>query len=108
MSAKIKNFIYTISQGIVSTIKKPLTALKLMHDKLKQTDENTGTVPYLEFYEWAVDTLIYGLLITIVYIDLFILQGWMKWALLPFCLGVTRWLWLDFVENTSKSVRGKK
>lgn len=106
---KIKSFIYLWYHRVLHTLKSPFIELALIHDKLKQPIEITEPekrIPYVVFYDWVVETLQYGILLTLVYFDLFIITGLWKWVLFPFTLGVIRWLWLDLVKNTTDSIKG--
>lgn len=97
---KIIKFIKDKVYNIVSTV-------KVIHDKLKQFDDKTQSVPYLEVFNWIVEVLYFGLLMAIVYLE-FTLTGWKKWVLIIPAFGILRLLWFDFVENTAYAVKGSK
>jgi hypothetical protein len=105
---KIKKFLYLIFQLVISAKKRAFGYIGLIHKRLSSLDTETGTIPYLEFYEWIVEILTYGLISAFVYFNLFMLSSWIKWALLPISLGLIRWLWLDLIEKTSTAMKGNK
>ena len=106
MLVKIAKFIKKQCNKAILLIQKPINSLKTVHQTLMQQDGN-GNIPYFLAYQWIIEILYYGFLLAIVYVDLFIINGWLKWALFPFSLGAIRWLWLDFVENTVNAIKGK-
>jgi hypothetical protein len=102
-----KRFKYFNLHNIFLVLKKPLISVKTIHEQLMTVDPESGKMPYWVFYLWVVETLQYGLVLTIVYVNLFIITGWMKYAMFVFSLGAIRWLWLDLVENTTNKIKGK-
>ena len=104
----MKRFIYSIIEYVKDKHRKVVGTLKGTHDRLSLLDEETGTVPYLVFYQWLVEILAYGTSCLFIYADIFIFTGWLKWLLMPISLGLIRWLWLDLVSTTCDSIRGKR
>lgn len=106
---KLKSFIYLHIHNLCNILKKPFIELALIHDKLQQPFEIKEPVtrsPYSIFYDWIVEIFQYGLLMALVYFDLFIFTGLWKWVLFPLTLGIIRWLWLEFVKNTTEAIKG--
>ena len=103
---EIKTFIYSSIHNSILAIEKPFKKLWLIHDRIKQI-EIEGKPAYLHLFEWMFDIVWYGFLLAFVYVDIFIINGKLKWILFPFSLGIIRWLWIDFVENTSQAIRRK-
>lgn len=104
--AKIQKFKYLGFNKLNLAIKKTIAHLKTVHQRLCLPDEN-NRIPYFVFYEWTVETMQYGFMLAIVYADLFIFTGWLKWVMFPISLGLLRWLWFDFVEITTNAIKGK-
>lgn len=105
---KNTTFIKKWYNSIRLAIKTPYVHVRLIHQKLQQIDSDTGTIPYVEFFNWIVELLQYGIIAAIVYFDIFILTGWARWSVFPFALGAIRWLWLDFVKSTTEAIKGQK
>jgi hypothetical protein len=105
---EMKRFIYLIKEYIKDKVKSIVSYLRVTHEKLSLLDEETGTIPYLVFYQWLVEILAYGSAVLFIYADIFIITGWLKWLLMPITLGLARWLWLDLVSTTCDSIRGKR
>jgi hypothetical protein len=106
---KLKSFIYLCLHNIWNTLKKPFNGIALIHDKLQQPfeiKEQVNPSPYSILYDWIVEIFQYGLLYAFVYFDLFIFTGLWKWVLFPLTLGIIRWLYLDFVKNTTDAIKG--
>jgi hypothetical protein len=103
---KIQKYIKEYPNKVVLVVKKRIDFLTNVHKTWMEQDKD-GTIPYFVFYQWFADIWFYGLLLTVVYVDLFIIHGWLKWVLLPFSFGAIRWLWLDLIENTTLAIKGK-
>jgi hypothetical protein len=101
----MKNFKYFVPKWI----RIPFAKLKTMHDIIKQTDVDDIKVgsrnPYQALVDWFVEILQYGSIITFVYINIMIIDGWMKVVLFPISFGMIRWLWLDIVKNTNEAIK---
>lgn len=108
---QLERFIYFHCRNVVLAILKPFKWIRLIHEKIKQTDieeiKFEKRTAYQLLFEWIIEIIQYGFLLAIVYADIFIINGWQKWALFPFCLGIIRWLWIDIVENTSQAIKNK-
>ena len=86
--------------------------LKTLNENIKQINfeeliqESINRNPYQVFFDWLLEIVVFGILATIVYNVFIGWQGYMNFALVP-ALGIIRWLWIEIVKQTSKSIRGK-
>ena len=104
----------TFKYKFLNIIRHPIKRLLDFHKKLLVTSEqDVANVSFLprSAYQVIIDntseTLQYGACITFVMLTLFKLTGWLQLLCFPICFGLLRWLFLDLVENTSKSIKGK-
>lgn len=94
----------------LSRILVPIRQVKALHENLKSlTEEDIDEQPslnqYQVFFFWLLEVVQYGTLATISYGVVFHTGGWPKWILLPFAIGIMRWLYLDTLKQTMERVR---
>ena len=71
-------------------------SIKLLHERIKQINiEDSSKNPYQVCLSWLLETLTFGLLITIVLNVLIGWQGYKNFAY-PVGLGILRWLLINF------------
>ena len=85
--------------------------VKGLHDKIKQInydsiEKSEFRNPYQAFLDWILETLTYGLIITIVISSITNISI-LKFLVLTLVTGLARWLWLDLIKETSNAIRGK-
>jgi len=103
---KTETFIYKLFYRILNRIKYPLSRLKSVHEQIKSIDmseleDEVNKNPYQVFFNWLLESLQYGFVITIVYY--WFMTG--NWWIAPFAFGFVRWLFLDIVGNTRKLIK---
>ena len=96
----------------MKSIKQILSPILAIHQRILESNVNDlayprGDInPYQVFLEWLLELVQYGVLIEIVYALAFNGFHWMSFARI-LLWGLVRWIWLDIVKETSKSIRGK-
>ena len=106
ISEKLENFIKT-SFHIV--ILEPFNRLKTFHGMLKQIDvnnlkEQTTKNAYESLFDWFIDVIHIGSIITFTYTGLTGWQSIPKTITLIFTFGMLWWLIQKFIQETRKSV----
>lgn len=87
---------------------------RTLHQKILQIDVNElrdtkfKINPYQAFFDWFLfEILQRGLVAALTFVILLKCGGWLRIALLPFALGMIRWLWLDIVGSTKEKIIGE-
>lgn len=114
---KLENFIKTSFHIVVITLgyypKKiitlPINRLKTFHGMLKQIDvnnlkEQTTKNAYESLFDWFIDVIHIGLIITFTYTGLTGWQSIPRTIILIFTFGMLWWLIQKFIQETRKSV----
>jgi hypothetical protein len=105
--AKKQKYIKKLHQRIKLAYQRLKDRIKLIHGELSKADKSQGEVSAYELmYQWLVDVCYYGFLLTIVYVNLFIIHGWLKYIMFVFSLGAARWLVLDIIEKITRIIKG--
>jgi hypothetical protein len=105
--ANIKTFIYKL----IHKLKYALAKLRLVHELLLQTTESKiqesdiDRNAYAIFADWLMDVLQYGIIITVIYIILFMFTGTIRLLCLPLAFGMLKWLHSDLMEEVKQLIR---
>jgi hypothetical protein len=86
-------------------IKPVQKRFKVIHEQMLSVGPD-GKMPYNELYNWFVEITQYGILLAFAYADVFIWIGWLKWICFPFAMGISWWLWHQFIGGTTEVIKG--
>lgn len=104
MLAKLKRFIYKLRD----TIKYWKSELVLFHQKILLTNEEHindkiySRNPYQILFDWLLNCFQFGIVATMVYLTIESWHTWIKWLLMPFTLGMAKWVFEDVIQSIKK------
>jgi len=100
-------------EKFINKLKHIKSYIKTTHQRLVQLDldgvrENKfSRNPYQVFFDWFLFEIVqYGLLLSLVYFW-YICDGYERFILLPFALGVARWVLLDTIRKVRQAINGE-
>ena len=115
--SKVENFIKTSFHKVIlgldyclkATIIFPINRLKTFHGMLRQIDvnnlkEQSSKNAYESLFDWFIDVIHIGIIITFIYTGLKGWQGTPRTIMLIFTFGMLWWLIQKFIQSTRKSV----
>jgi len=98
---KKDNFISKLYHKVTLRLKQIKTSIVLYHRKnileVRLNPENNLN-PYQMFLVWSLETIGYGIILSVPYNLIFGWQGWMNCLVIP-SLGILKWFLYDFITE---------
>jgi hypothetical protein len=102
--SKKHNFINKFVHKVILRIKQFFTSIDLFHRKKvleARLDPENNLNPYQMFLVWSLETIGYGIILSVPYNLIFGWQGWMNCLVIP-SLGILKWFLYDFISEIKK------